>query len=256
MQDNVEEGELETGTDPDNPSSQVFSNESDDTIQVEEEKDEKKKEEFKKSQAPKVILNRLIELINYRKKTNQVKRKAQITIIILGLSGVGKTYILDKLNEMVRDLKFDDEVKTINIDKFGSLVNSKWKIDVRKMISETKVLDVGIYEGVSDNMTDVLAGVGNLSSEGFEASFYIKPAIELFKSINALKFQEGSEKGLPAAWLAGWFKNSEIEGNDYETLIKKDFERIKKMCEDEDFPSPEIIINEQESEIKSGWHKG
>lgn len=142
-------------------------------------------------------------------------------VILTGESGVGKTYLADKLATQNKE-------KFIDIDSFGERVeyvdadgntHGKWIVNAEQLVL---FLDdhpeVHVLCGTCDNFYQV---VGLLSKEWFLSLFYVQAEPHLFKRIQAVKLEEAIRKRMPQNWINGWRSKMSMSA-----------ERIRQMYQD------------------------
>jgi hypothetical protein len=140
--------------------------------------------------------------------------------LVTAPSGAGKSWFASRLRDvgmLVHDL-----------DKFGSIVEGKWLLDVPQ-ITETVGVPTAtvILVGVSDNLGEVMDALHRKSRSGKDFNLnllFLVPALNSFRTANQRKYDEGFKKELPNAWLLGWLSKSKISRSELVKYLRSKFE--------------------------------
>lgn len=160
-----------------------------------------------------------MNLAEWLTQASEASRKS--LVILTGESGVGKTFLADKLATRNKE-------KFVDIDSFGERVETvgesgdthgKWVVDVKQLLLFLdEHPEVHVLCGTCDNFYEVMY---YLSKEWYLSLYYVQAEPTLFKRVQAVKLEEAVRKRMPINWINGW-----------RNKLAMSAERIRQMYQD------------------------
>lgn len=151
-------------------------------------------------------------------------------VLLIGPSGVGKTYIGSAL-------------KARSLDKFGKALKGKWMIDVTRLTPGLP----GVWEGTSDNLKEVAS--------------ILKPDLvviittrntNMFRALQAMKV--ASYTGGQSHWRDNWWKRALMDDSEVRAYLEGRVEHAKKEIIPKDVNFVVFSNDDPQGTPRDGWH--